>query len=97
MCGIQMFRSVIDRFSARLAEGQNRLEQIAIEKNLHCAVLQLSKASCDGETKSASLCVAGASPRTKRSVSSSPETVSSIWEMFRIAICVSDALSVTVT
>ena len=60
MCGIQMFRSVIDRFSARLAEGQNRLEQIAIEKNLHCAVLQLSKASCDGETKSASLCVAGA-------------------------------------
>ena len=53
MCGIQVFRSVIDRFSARLAEGQNRLEQIAIEKNLHCAVLQLSKASCDGETKSA--------------------------------------------
>ena len=50
MCGIQVFRSVIDRFSARLAEGQNRLEQIAIEKNLHCAVLQLSKASCDGET-----------------------------------------------
>ena len=60
MCGIQVFRSVIVRFSARLAEGQNRLEQIAIEKNLHCAVLQLSKASCDGETKSASLCVAGA-------------------------------------
>mgnify|MGYP000000772991 CR=1 FL=1 len=60
MCGIQVFRSVIDRFSARLAEGQNCLEQIAIEKNLHCAVLQLSKASCDGETKSASLCVAGA-------------------------------------
>ena len=39
MCGIQVFRSVIVRFSARLAEGQNRLEQIAIEKNLHCAVL----------------------------------------------------------
>ena len=93
MCGIQVFRSVIDRFSARLAEGQNRLEQIAIEKNLHCAVLQLSKASCDGETKSASLCVAGAVSADE----TFGQTVSSIWEMFRIAICVSDALSVTVT